>query len=511
MAEPQPQSTSVGDRDGPEFAAAIDLGSNSFHMIVGRLDAGKLTIVDKLRDRVRLAAGLDAAGNILPEAEDRAVACLERFGQRLEGMPIARVRAVGTNTLRKAKNSRGFMDRAHDALGYPIETISGREEARLIYLGVAQTMHDVGRRLVVDIGGGSTEAIIGEGVDILEADSLYMGCVSFSERYFSGNITSRTFRDAQLAAELELQSITHRYRELGWEKAVGCSGTIHAVNSIVRENGWADSITRKSLKKLRKAIISAGHWEELSLPGLQADRAPVIAGGVAILQALMLDLRADGMVPSPGALREGVLYDLVGRINQEDVRDRTIRWYQDRYHVDVDQADRVAETALTLLGQATRTWDDIDEDWAARMLTWAARLHEVGLAINHTGYQKHGAYLVRHSYLAGFSRDEQRVLAALIACQRRKLKPEYFDSIPSELVDAVRRLAVVFRLAVRLNRGRDADRPPVVLKVKKDRLKVHFPDGWLQDHPLTRAALEEDARFLSSAGYALTLHEVAPT
>ncbi|MEQ9318078.1 MAG: Ppx/GppA family phosphatase, partial [Polyangiaceae bacterium] len=244
MAEPRTERpTGVGEE--PEFAAAIDLGSNSFHMIVGRLEAGKLTIVDKLRDRVRLAAGLDEAGNIAPDAQERAIACLQRFGQRLGGMPRTSVRAVGTNTLRKAKNSRGFMAEAQTALGYPIETISGREEARLIYLGVAQTTPDQGRRLVVDIGGGSTEAIIGEGFDILEADSLYMGCVSFSERYFSGEITSRAFRDAQLAAELELQSITHRYRELGWERAVGCSGTMHAVYSIIRENGWAESITLK--------------------------------------------------------------------------------------------------------------------------------------------------------------------------------------------------------------------------------------------------------------------------
>lgn len=506
MAEPRSERP-TGGGEAPEFAAAIDLGSNSFHMIVGRLEAGKLTIVDKLRDRVRLAAGLDAAGNIAPDAQQRAIACLQRFGQRLEGMPHASVRAVGTNTLRKAKNSRGFMAEAERALGYPIETISGREEARLIYLGVAQTMPDQGRRLVVDIGGGSTEAIIGEGFDILEADSLYMGCVSFSERYFSGDITSRAFRDAQLAAELELQSITHRYRERGWERAVGCSGTMHAVYSIIRENGWAETITLKALKKLRKAIIAAGRWEALSLPGLQPDRAPVIAGGTAILESLMLDFRAEAMVPSPGALREGVLYDLVGRINHEDVRDRTIRWFQDRYHVDVEHAERVKDTALTLLGQATRTWDDMEEGWASKMLAWAASLHEIGLAIAHTGFQKHGAYLVRHSHLAGFSRDEQRVLATLIAGQRRKLKAEYFDGIPAPMVDVVRRLTVLFRLAVRLNRARDAARPPVVLKLKKDRLKIHFPNGWLHDHPLTRAALEDDASYLAAAGYELTLHQ----
>jgi exopolyphosphatase / guanosine-5'-triphosphate,3'-diphosphate pyrophosphatase len=516
MSEPTRSASETGsdteppvDDEEAQFAAAIDLGSNSFHMIVGRLDGGKLTIVDKLRERVRLAAGLDGAGNIHDEAADRAIACLERFGQRLEGMSRARVRAVGTNTLRKAKNGSAFIERAREALGHPIHTISGAEEARLIYLGVAQTMPEHGRRLAVDIGGGSTEAIIGEGFDPLEADSLYMGCVSFSERFFSDAITAKRFRDAQLAAELELQSITHRYRKVGWERAVGCSGTIHAVADIVRESGWADKITLKALKKLRKTLVAAGHWDALSLPGLQPDRKPVIAGGVAILEALMRDLRVEQMVPSPGALREGVLYDLVGRINHEDVRDRTIRWFQDRYHVDVEQAERVEATALTLLGQATRTWEDIDEDWGSRMLSWAARLHEIGLAISHTGFQKHGAYLTRHAHLAGFSRDEQGMLSALIASQRRKLKTEYFDNIPDTMMDPVKRLAVLFRLAVRLNRARGAERPPVVLKVKKDRLKVHFPVGWLEEHPLTRAALEDDARYLADTGYLLSLHQAA--
>lgn len=492
------------------LAAAVDLGSNSFHMIVGRLEGGQLRIVDKLRERVRFASGLTETGNITDEAMDRALACLERLGQRIHGMSPDRVRVVGTNTLRTAQNRTRFMDRGQIAIGYPIEIISGQEEARLIYLGVAQTMPEEGRRLVIDIGGGSTEVIIGEGFEILEADSLYMGCVSFSQRFFpDGRLTAKGFRDAGLAAELELQSIAAAYRRIGWTNAVGCSGTVHAVQAIVQDNGWSEEgITPKALKKLRKSLVAAGSIDAVSLAGLQPDRKPVIAGGVAILEALFLDLRIERMVASPGALREGALYDLVGRINHEDVRDRTIRWFQQRYQVDVEQAERVEETALTLLHQATRTWE-LDASWAEQQLTWASRLHEIGVAISHTGFHKHGAYLVTHAHMAGFSRGEQRLVATVIAGHRRKLRPELFDSLEPTISDSVIKLCVLFRLSVRLNRGRDATRPPFVLKVKKNRLKLTFPDGFLDEHPLTRAALDEEARYLDAIGYELAVKSAA--
>jgi exopolyphosphatase/guanosine-5'-triphosphate,3'-diphosphate pyrophosphatase len=489
-----------------ELAAAVDLGSNSFHMIVARLDDGQLHVVDRLRERVAFAAGLDANQNLTEDAMARALACLERFGQRVAGMAPERVRIVGTNTLRKARNAPVFMRRAEKALGYPIEVISGQEEARLIYLGVAQTMPELGRRLVVDIGGGSTEVIVGEGFDIVEADSLYMGCVSFSQKFFKdGVITTKGFRDAEIAAELELQSIAHGYQRLGWKTAVGCSGTVHAIAQIIRDNGWSDEgITAKGLKKLRKALLAAGDITRLELAGLHPDRREVIAGGAAILEAIFVDLRIERMIPSPGALREGALYDLIGRINHEDVRDRTIRWFQQRYQVDLDQAELVKESALALLSQASRSWA-IDEAWAEQQLVWAAALHELGLAISHTGYQKHGAYIVMNAHMAGFSSGEQRILAALIGSQRRKFHREMFDGIDPARVADVIELCVLFRLAVRLNRGRDAKRPSCLLKVKKNRLRLHFPAGWLAEHPLTLAALEEEASYLQAIGYELDL------
>ena len=488
-----------------QLAAAVDLGSNSFHMIVGRLEGGQLNIVDKLRERVRFAAGLDGERSIMPEAEERALGCLRRFGQRIGG-----IRVVGTNTLRQASNASAFMKRAQEALGYPIEIISGREEARLIYLGVAQCMaSERGRRLVIDIGGGSTEFIIGDDFDILEADSLYMGCVSFSQRYFpEGQITAKGFREALLNAELELQSIARPYQKLGWSQAVGCSGTIHAVDAIVRQNGWSDEgITFRSLKRLRKALVTAGQVDTLSLAGLQADRKPVIAGGVAILEAIFQALRVERIVPSPGALREGVLYDLVGRIRHEDVRDRTIAWFQEHYRVDKEQAGRVEETALRLLDNVAGVWS-LDETWAGRLLAWAARLREIGLAISHTGYHKHGAYLITHSHMAGFSRGEQRILAALVVAQRRKLHAGILQGVDVRLSEAVKKLCVLFRLAIRLNRSRDSELPRCVLKVKKERLKLVFGDSWLRDRPLTQAALEQEAKYLGGFGFSLGLKVV---
>ena len=353
-------------------------------------------------------------------------------------------------------------------------------------------------------------SIIGSGFDIIEADSLFMGCVGFSERFFpEGKLSARRFREAQLAAELELQSIAARYRSVGWSAVAGCSGTIHAVFDIVRANGWSDEgITMKALRKLRKALVSAGSVDALQLPGLQADRKPVISGGVAILEALFVDLGVDRMMVSPGALREGVLYDLFGRINHEDVRERTILRYQQRYHVDVKQSERVESTALSLLRDAAPTWG-LDGPWAGQLLQWASRLYEVGLAISHTGYQKHSAYIVANSHLAGFSREEQRTLAALISAHRRRFRSEALAGLDPKRVADVRRLCMLFRLAVRLNRGRDGGDVPVTLGIKAakkaERLRLVFPDGWLDQRPLTRAALEEEAGYAGELGFTLSI------
>ncbi|HMB70515.1 MAG TPA: exopolyphosphatase, partial [bacterium] len=383
---------------GPMTVAAVDLGSNSFHMVIARYLEHDLHMMDRLREPVRLAEGLQPDESIAAEVAERAIACLERFGQRLRGLPHTQVRAVGTNTMRQAQNARDFGARARKALGHPIEVISGQEEARLVYLGISHTHPMEGtRRLAVDIGGGSTEVIVGEGFEALRSHSLFMGCVRFSREFFPGGaITRDGFRKAENAAGLELQTVREPLRAMGWDSAVGSSGTINAVSELLSQNGLGGpEITLPRMKKLRKTLVAAGHVDRLSLAGLKPDRAPVLAGGLAILIGVFKNLEVAVMSPSSGALREGVLYDLVGRMEHQDVRDRTIRRLVDQYHVDLAHAGRVEATALGTLAQLEPAWAK-DDAWAGepgaarRLLTWASLLHEIGLTVSYTGYHKHG-------------------------------------------------------------------------------------------------------------------------
>ncbi len=494
-----------------EPVAAVDLGSNSFHMVIARQQGDGLTQLDRHREPVRLAAGLDAKKRLAEEAGERALECLSRMGQRLAGIPSQRVRVVGTNTLRQAKKAGRFLAQATEALGHPIEILRGPEEARLIYLGVSHDQPLVaGRRLVVDIGGGSTEVILGERFDALETDSLHMGCVSFSRRYFPEDVVEeKAFKKAVIKARLELETVEQRLRESGWEECIGSSGTITAIEEIVRAAGWSESgITLSSLKKLKKALLRAGHSSDLRLEGLTSERAPVLPGGLAILIATFESLGIRRMSTSSAALREGILWDLLGRIRHEDVRDRTIRDFAQRFHVDVEQARRVERTSLGLLNQVAKAWD-IERVGARRFIAWAGRLHEIGLSVSYAGYHRHGEYLLQHSVMSGFSREDQILLARLVRSHRRRLDPAVFDELPPSLGDLGVRLAVLLRLAVRLNRGRSrASLPAFRLAASEESpemsgLELVFPEGWLDEHPLTSADLEEETAMLSREGWAL--------
>ena len=486
-----------------QTVAAVDLGSNSFHMIIAEVDeAGHVQMVDRLREQVRLAAGLGADGNLDPGAVERGIACLERFGQRLSEVPRGSVRAVGTNTLRSAHNGPDFLGAAQRALGHPIEIIAGREEARLIYLGVAHTLaDDSGRRLVMDIGGGSTEFIIGERFEAKHRESLYMGCVSGTQRYFpEGAITEAALGEAEIAARLELQSIERRYRRIGWEDAIGASGTIKAVRTVLEANGWSEEgITRKGLGKLRKALLKAGHVGALpSLAGLTGERAEVFPGGVAILTASFEALDMDHMQVSDGALREGLLYDLLGRIRHEDVRERTINSMTKRYDLARKFAQRVAATAEYCLGQVAADWA-LEGEENRNMLRWAALLHEVGISIAHNAFHKHGAYIVRHADMPGFSRQEQAFLAALIRGHRRKLPKAELQELAGVNAERALRLCVVLRLAVLLNHARSKNPlPELRLQARAGGLDLEFPPGWIAEHPLTCANLDQEAAHLKA-------------
>jgi exopolyphosphatase/guanosine-5'-triphosphate,3'-diphosphate pyrophosphatase len=482
-----------------ESLAALDLGSNSFHMVVARRVERELRIVDRVRERVQLAAGLDDGQQLTQDAQERALACLTRMGQRLRDLAPDKVRAVGTNTLRKARNAREFLSAAQDALGHPIEVVSGREEARLIYLGVAHSVaDDKGRRLVVDIGGGSTECILGERFEVLEADSLHMGCVSYSLRHFpAGELRRKHLRAAELAARLELVGLERRFRNLGWDTVVGASGTIRAVSEVLRASGWTEGeITPAGLRMLRKALLNVDRLDELSLPGLKSERAPVFVGGVAILQAIFESLGITCMTASPRALRDGVLFDLQGRIRHEDVRDRTIRRVVQQFNIDLAQASRVERTAAYVQRHVAEAWD-MGGSYPTQILRWASRLHEVGMAVDYSAYHKHGSYLIRHSYLPGFSNDDKQRISALIRFHRRKVTGSDLSEFPSLSQTLYLRLAIILRLAVVLNRSRSPrPLPYFAIEVLPDGLRLTFPEEWLEEHPLTREDLEIEAGLL---------------
>ena len=487
----------------PTQLVALDLGSNSFHMVVARVVDGQLTIIDRMRERVALASGLDERNNLTSEAIERGVDCLRRFGERLPAG--VRVRAVGTNTLRKARNAREFLRKATAALGHPVEVIPGREEARLIYLGVVQSQGGVDeRRLVIDIGGGSTECIIGEGFDARLTESLHVGCVSHTTRFFAdGRLRRESFREATTAARVELETIEQAFRRTGWVTAIGSSGTILSIDAILRANGWGDGITRDGLRALRDAMIAAGRISKLSLPGLSSERASVLPGGFAILYGAFKSLKIERMLPATGALREGLLYDTLGRISHEDVRERTIEWLCERYAVDRAQAARVEGTATTLFERAQTAWELHHPD-LRMMLGWAARLHEVGLALSYTGYHKHGAYLIANSDLPGFSREQQGYLAALVGAHRRRLRPERVAELRAVGGQNAVRLAVLLRLAATLNRARDPEGAVVPELVAAGAIiKLRFPKGWLETHGMTATDLQYKQSFLAAAGISM--------
>lgn len=488
-------------RPDPEVLAAVDLGSNSFHLVVARFAHGQLIVIDKLREVVRLGAGVDESGRLDREVAGRALACLERFGQRLRDMHARDVRIVGTNALRRAHRKQAFLERARDALGHPIEIISGMEEARLIYGGVAQTSPtEAGRRLVCDIGGGSTELIVGEGLEPIELASLQMGCVNMSERCFpGGRLSAKRMARARVAAQLELEPVRARFRQLGWQHVMGSAGSVRAVGDCLREmDPAASSITAEGLDALLAAMAKVGDVRDLDLEAVTDERRDVFAGGVAILAELFDTLALAEMRVADGALREGLLYDMVGRITNEDARDRTVRAMQRRYQVDLAQAERVEATACDFLGQVEEACQ-LGDPLAGSVLRWGARLHEIGLDVAHNGYQRHGAYLLENADMPGFPREEQWLLACIVGAHRRRPALESLERLVPPWDRRARWLIVLLRLAVLLHRGRsDAALPAIALEAKGRTLTVRFPARWLGDHALTVADLRNEIELLRS-------------
>ncbi len=487
------------------LAAAADLGSNSFHLLVVQEEDGQIRPIDRLKEPVRLAAGLDADGTLSRDAMERALRCLERFGQRLKPIPRSRVRVAGTNTLRKARNAAELIRKAEKALGHSIDVISGHEEARLIYLGVAHGTDDDGRlRLVVDVGGGSTELILGRGLTPERMESLFMGCVSMNTAYFAdGTITPSRLRRAELEALRELEPIAATYRSAGWRRAIGSSGTVLAVLAVVQAEGWStNGITADALKKVVKVLLDTGRVEKLPFRELDEDRRLVFPGGVAILSAIFQSLGIDTLDISHGALREGLIYDLLGRNSESDSREKTVRHLAEQFHIDAQQADRVQEQALKLFEQVAAHCRLADED--RHLLSWAAHLHEIGLLISYTQYHKHGSYILNHIDMPGFSLRDQQRLAFLVRSHRRKYPGEELLLLREEDRDATLSLSLLLRIALVLQRSRqDSSLPKIDADTGDRRWKFRFPANWLDEHPLTKADLEAETAYLEPMKFRL--------
>ena len=489
--------------------AAVDLGSNSFHMIVATLDEnGSLKIIDRIKEKVRLGAGLNSRNYLDKETQARALECLERFSQRLNNIRKKDIRIAGTNTLRIAKNANKFIKQAKKVLNHPVDIISGIEEARLVYHGAIYSLAELGeKRLVVDIGGGSTEIIIGQNLKPKKLESLEMGCVSVTKKYFSDGIISRSrIKQADIFARQLIEPIRSEYIKTGWVQCVGTSGSIRSISKVLIATGITDgSITDKGLKQLLDKLAKFGLINKIKLDGLSSDRQQVFLAGLIILNAVFKALKLKLMTASDGALREGLMLDIVGRINHKDIRNASVKYLADRYGVRQEHANNVALSCLHIYGALAEIWS-IENESFQNLLLWAAQLHEIGLAISHSRHQRHSAYLVLNSDLPGFSMQEQKLLSLIVRYHRLKFVFDEFETFSPKFRKQLICLIIILRISVILNRSiPDYKEPDYTIEVKKKSLILRFPEYWFVDNPLTMADLTNEIEYISTAGIKLKI------
>ncbi|MGU5630044.1 exopolyphosphatase [Aeromonas caviae] len=485
--------------------AAVDLGSNSFHMVIARLTEGRMQIIDRIKERVRLAEGMDEQRRMSPEAMARGLDCLALFAERLTNIKPDQIRIAGTYTLRRASNARDFVREAAKVLNHPIEIISGQEEARLIYQGVAHTQHIEGQVLVVDIGGGSTELIIGEGFEHKALTSRKMGCVSFTQSFFgNGKLGEKAFNAAVLEAQHQLAPIINQYRKLGWQSCLGSSGSIRTVRDVLQGEEWTDgAITLAGLERLKEEMLKHKRVDQLKLAGLTEERQGVFAAAVAILLGLFTSLPIERMEYSDGALREGLLYEFEERLQHHDIRERTALALSTHYRIDKRQATRVESSVLSLFDALSGPWEMPEEPYRA-ILGWAARLHEIGLAINYSGIHKHSAYILQNTDLPGFNQDDQALLAALVRFHRKGLKLSELPALPNHDEQTVLRCIRILRLAVAAHhRRQDNLLPEWNVQAAGEQLVVTLPLDWCDENKLLMQNLEKEHRYCHEQGWPL--------
>lgn len=481
--------------------AALDLGSNSFHLLIGRLEHGEIRPVHTLAEKVQLAAGLKGR-KLSREAIERGLDCLKTFAQLLQSVEPSKIRVVGTHALRRASNRHAFTKPAQEILGVPVDVVYGREEARLVYLGVAHSLADDERsRLVVDIGGGSTEFIVGRRFEPTRLESLQLGCVSYANTFFAnGKISKRRFNNALEQAMIEVSHIRKHYGAKHWSEAVGSSGTLQAIEALICMNGWRDEgIDIKSLERLQKSLLVYRHADEIPWEGLSDKRRPVFAAGLAITLGLFRVLQIEQMRTSSGALREGVVYDLMGRLRHEDVRERSISAMLARYNAEPSASDYVATTVKTLTVGVRKTWQLTNRD--LELLLWAGRCHAIGVAISQKHYNRHSGYLLENSDLPGFSQGEQELIATLVNLQRGKLGQDKLNRMREKHGERALKMLVIMRLSVVLKWTEDLD--DLDVRASNTSISLGLPKGWYGDHPLTTKELVAASRTMKKLGVEL--------
>ncbi|MBD1582048.1 Ppx/GppA phosphatase family protein [Pseudoalteromonas sp. S16_S37] len=482
--------------------AAVDLGSNSFHLLVAREIDGSFQVLHKEKQRVDLAAGLNSDMVLSNEAMDRALAVLKQFSTTLQNFPHSNVQVVATYTLRNCKNIKQFLTRAKQCFGFKINVISGQEEARLIYQGVANYEHSEGNRLVVDIGGGSTELIIGEHFTHKLLASRNMGCVNITQQFFAnGKLSEKRFAKAQIKAEQLLEPITASYKRLGWQCCYGTSGTIKALVNIAQVHFDTPVLTHPILLNIKALILAFEDYNQLSLEGLSDERKGTISGGLAVLLAVFEQLGIEQLHYSDHALRDGLLHET--STNREfDIRTRTIQTLSEHYNVDRQHSEQICRTLELFYQQLAQSWSLQEAD--LQMLNWAAKLHEVGLVINSSGLHKHSAYIVRNSQLPGFTQEQQQFLSNLIRFYRKKIRLTELQLGSSIELNHFSKLLSLFRLAVILNAKRqDSVCPEVKLTSYADSLLLEFEPRWLAEHTLMAADLEQEQQHLKKLNITL--------
>ncbi|PJG86167.1 exopolyphosphatase [Conservatibacter flavescens] len=493
------------NNDGREIAA-IDLGSNSFHMIIARIINGSIQILSRLKQQVQLAEGLDENNVLSQAAIQRGVECLALFAERLHGFAPQDVRVVGTYTLRTAVNNQDFLQQAQQVFPYHINIISGQSEAEFIYAGASHTQPEMGRKFVIDIGGGSTEMIIGDDFLPLITQSRHMGCVSFAKHYFPNNIISKAhFEHAYQSAVKKIEDLAEKYQHLGWKSVLGSSGTIKTVTQVISHTINNDGlITRPRLQQLIERVLRADHMNKLMIPGLLEERVNVFVPGLAILTAIFDVFKIRKMRYSDGALREGIIYSLEQGFQVSNIRQRTAKGLMEQFNIDENQAHRVYQTAV-LLSQEYQSWNNAHLSQEMRsILLWAAQLHEVGIVINHRGLQHHSAYILQNTELPGFDKAQQELLTTLVrhhigTFKRREL-PKFSRYDYMDVLALIRLL----RLAVLLNKSRQATEKAEKFSLKLNRTltnwQLTFENDYLSRNPLIVQDLIAEKRFLETIG-----------